>query len=78
MAAKKKKKTTKRKPGRPPKADDARRNTQLNLRIKDDLVEMLDAKVLELEKEIPGVDWTRYEVARFMLYKALREDLDRK
>jgi hypothetical protein len=60
--------------GRPPKAKHLRRNTQLNLRIKDDLREYLDAKQAELEEEHPGMNWTRCEVARFMLYKAFKAE----
>ena len=44
------------------------------MRIKDDLVKLLDAKLAELEKTHPGVNWNRLEVARFMLYKALQTE----
>ena len=60
--------------GRPTLPKSRRRSTQLNLRVKDDLVEMLDVKLLELEREHPGMNWTRAEVARYMLYRALQAE----
>jgi len=42
------------------------------MRIKDDLADLLDAKLKELEKAVPGVNWNRLEVARYVLYGALR------
>lgn len=62
--------SAKSKGGRPPLPKNRRRNTQLNLRIKDDLKEKLDAKARELEETHPGMNWSRCDVARYMLYRA--------
>jgi len=60
--------------GRPKKRNDQRLNTTLALRLKDDLCEMLDAKLLELEKDHPEIPWNRGAVVRHMLYKAFANE----
>ena len=62
--------------GRPPKPRARRMNSQINLRMKDDLVEMLTEKAGVLEKAHPEVDWTLGNVVRHMLYKAFQADKD--
>jgi len=62
--------------GRPKKDKNKRLGTQIGLRIKDDLVEKIDAKISSLEDEHPGSSWTRNDVVRYMLYKAFQDERD--
>jgi hypothetical protein len=64
----------KNKGGRPKKDKNRRLGTQIGLRIKEDLIQKIDAKMLELEEEFPGSTWTRNDVVRYMLYKAFRDE----
>ena len=66
--------TAKHAGGRPKKDKDRRLGTQIGLRIKEDLAQKIDAKMLELEVEHPGSTWTRNDVVRYMLYKAFQDE----
>ena len=43
------------------------------MRIKNDLVDLLDAKARELAEVYPEIEWNRVQVARHMLYKAFKD-----
>jgi hypothetical protein len=60
--------------GRPKKKEAQKLNTQIGLRCRDDLVEMLDKKLAELCEELPEIQWNRADVARHMLYKAFKAE----
>ena len=62
--------------GRPKKDKTKRLNTQVNMRLKDDLVAMLDAKSSALEALHLGSTWSRSDVARYMIYKAFQAEHD--
>ena len=65
---------TAKRTGRPLKPKNRKLSTQLNVRIKDDLATLLDAKARELAEVYPEIEWNRGQVARHMLYKAFKDE----
>jgi hypothetical protein len=67
---------TAKRTGRPPKPKNRKLSTQLNVRIKDDLVKLIDAKACELADVYPEIEWNRGQVVRHMLYKLFKDEQD--
>jgi len=65
---------TEKKIGRPKKSQARKLSTMIGVRLRDDLVEKLDAKARELEKDHPEIDWNRGQVIRHLIYKGLLEE----
>lgn len=81
MAQSKKTKPSKKPPAKPalPRTSAAKlspsqvgNSTPLAIRIPDDLLDLLDAEILRLKDELPGLNLGRSDIIRSALYKYLK------